>query len=292
MLSVLIPTYNYNIFSLVEELHKQCTLIDELQFEIIVIEDGSTLYTKENNQIITLKNCKHICLKYNIGRSAVRNLLAEKAAFTHLLFLDADVRLISPDFINKYLLYCNKPNSVVFGGCSYHDNSYSRATSLRFHFGKKREAISSFERNKKPFKYILSANFLILKSDFLLLNIPNTNAYGMDNYFSYLLNIHNKKIIHIDNSVWHCGLEENQVFLEKSLKSAQLRKENWLVIKNFSNNNTLLKTYNKFNFFPLNSIFGITFKIIGPFLKKLFFKPQPNLRAFDLYRLLYLFKLK
>ena len=40
MLSVLIPTYNYNAVSLVKELHKQL-LDSNIVFEIICIDDGS-----------------------------------------------------------------------------------------------------------------------------------------------------------------------------------------------------------------------------------------------------------
>src|SRR5690606_24501773 len=82
------------------------------------------------------------------------------------LFLDADVRLISADFILNYLHYYSQRENVVFGGCDYHKDSYSTATSLRYHYGKKREAVKSSERNQNPFKHILSANFLISKKSF------------------------------------------------------------------------------------------------------------------------------
>src|SRR5690606_38981208 len=96
-------------------------------------------------------------------------------------------------------------------------------------------------------------------------------------------------ILHINNAVWHCGLEKNEVFLEKSMKSVRIRKEQWRDIKEISDNNSLLKTYNQLNFFPLNVILKGSFKLSNKTLKKCFFKPVPILWAFDLYRLLYLF---
>lgn len=291
MLSILIPTYNYNVFPLVEELYKQCSAVKDFNFEILVFDDGSALFHTENNKINGLNNCSYHIFEENKGRTAIRNLLAQKAVFDYLLFLDADVRLISADFIANYLHYCSQPENVVFGGCDYHKDSCSTATSLRYHYGKKREAVKSSERNQNPFKHILSANFLISKKCFLTLKIPDDNVYGMDLFFSYLLIKHQKKILHIDNPVWHCGLEENHLFLEKSLKSVRLRKEQWLNIKEISDNNSLIKTYNQLNFFPLNSILKASFGIWGNTLKKRFFKPVPSLWAFDLYRLLYLFKL-
>jgi len=274
---------------LVEELHRQC--IDaEIDFEILVFDDGSTFFQEENAKIQTLDYCEYCILTENIGRTAIRNQLAHKANFEHLLFLDADVRLISPNFITNYLKYCHPLNQVIFGGCDYRSDSYSQVNSLRYHYGKKREAGKSYKRNQQPLKHILSANFLISKKDFLALEIPNTNVYGMDIFFSYLLIKHQKTILHIDNPVWHCGLEENNVFLEKSLKSIQFRKEKWLHIQEISEYNSLLKTYKRLNFFPINSLLKKSFLLLEKPLKKCFLKPIPSLRAFDLYRLLYLFK--
>ena len=291
LFSILIPTYNYNVYPLVEELHRQCSEINNLEFEILVFDDGSQLFHAENLKINNLSNCYYCILEKNSGRTATRNLLAQNATFENLLFLDTDVRVISSNFIINYLPHLNKPEWVVFGGCDYHHESYSFDTSLRFHYGKKREAINSSKRNLKPYKHILSANFLISKKEFLALDIPNQNAYGMDLFFSYLLIKHQKKILHINNAVWHCGLEKNEVFLEKSMKSVRIRKEQWRDIKEISDNNSLLKTYNQLNFFPLNVILKGSFKLSNKTLKKCFFKPVPILWAFDLYRLLYLFSL-
>ena len=60
MLSILIPTYNYNIAPLVNELFLQCELIPNLNFEILVYDDGSQLYHSENSKINNLKNCSFI----------------------------------------------------------------------------------------------------------------------------------------------------------------------------------------------------------------------------------------
>ena len=54
MLSVLIPTYNYNAFSLVEELHRQLTL-EAIIFEIICLDDGSNSVLNNENKKINNK---------------------------------------------------------------------------------------------------------------------------------------------------------------------------------------------------------------------------------------------
>ena len=89
MLSILIPTYNYNIFPLVTELVNQAKVL-KIEFEIITIDDGSNQFQIENHKINHLENCSYTVLSNNIGRSSIRNLLAKKAKFKWLLFLDAD----------------------------------------------------------------------------------------------------------------------------------------------------------------------------------------------------------
>jgi glycosyltransferase involved in cell wall biosynthesis len=56
MLSILIPIYNFNAVPLVKELQKQCMECD-LEFEIICIDDCSTLHQQENQAISSIEKC-------------------------------------------------------------------------------------------------------------------------------------------------------------------------------------------------------------------------------------------
>jgi len=86
MLSILIPTYNYNVYPLVETIEKQ-VLKANIIFELICLDDGSFSILNENNQKINaLANCKFIEAKKNNGRTATRQLLAEQAQYNWLLF--------------------------------------------------------------------------------------------------------------------------------------------------------------------------------------------------------------
>ena len=51
MLSVLIPTYDYNCFPFVHELHNQL-LKEKISFEIICFDDGSNSISNLENQKI------------------------------------------------------------------------------------------------------------------------------------------------------------------------------------------------------------------------------------------------
>ena len=68
MLSILIPTYNYDITNLVETIWQQCKK-ESFSFEIIVLDDYSTnlTITKNNDDIKDLEFCKHIKNKKKYG---------------------------------------------------------------------------------------------------------------------------------------------------------------------------------------------------------------------------------
>ena len=90
MLSILIPTYNYNVLPLVQELHKQASKA-EIAFEIIVLDDASKNILPSSTE--TSANFIFIKNEINLGRTRTRAILAEKAKYNTLLFLDADVIL-------------------------------------------------------------------------------------------------------------------------------------------------------------------------------------------------------
>ena len=70
MISILIPTYNYNVFPLVENLQKQCE-VAAVAYEIIVLDDASTdkRSLEENSKINLLKQCSFQILDKNIVKS-------------------------------------------------------------------------------------------------------------------------------------------------------------------------------------------------------------------------------
>lgn len=120
MISILIPTYNYTVFPLVENLYQQCQKAN-FQYEILVLDDAST--DKEivikNSEINLLEHCSFQILPENIGRSKIRNLLAEKAKYDWLLFLDADTFPSKSNFVHNYLEAFSNEHPVIFGGIEY-----------------------------------------------------------------------------------------------------------------------------------------------------------------------------
>ena len=292
MLSILIPTYNYNAFSLVNEIQKQAKEAG-IEFEIICLDDGSKLFLPENQEINSLENCSFEILKNNVGRSAIRNLLAKKASFDNLLFLDSDTIPVENNFIINYINQINENSDIICGGIEYQNEKPEKSKLLRWKYGINRESKKAIERAKKPYNNILSANILIKKNVFFEANYSNeNNYYGMDINFSYQLMIKNRTIIHIDNPIFHLGLESNEVFFEKCLLSVKNRKETLENMPRIEEINSLLKYYKILKKNKLIFIGKLFFLITESLLKKIIFSKNPNLIGLDFYRLGYICTLK
>jgi len=288
MLSILIPTYNYNAYPLALELEKQA-LKAKVIFEIICVDDGSFSHLNiENQKINLLTNSKFIEAKTNVGRIASRQFLAEKAQYNWLLFLDADVLPKNDDFLIKYLEEVKDNYDAIFGGFAYKEASYSKNKTLRYTFGKKREEVDASRRNRTPYKVIISANFIIKKIIYLKLLKNNTdNSYGMDYLFGALLKKHQIKTYHINNEVYHFGLDNNIEFLKKT-EEAMLTLNSLYVSKQITNNNiSLLKAYSFLKFFYLQHLFCKFVALFDSKIKENITHENPNLILFDLYRLGY-----
>ena len=290
MISILIPCYDFNALPLVKKLEKQALILG-ITYEIICIDDGSFSPLNEGNQQINaLTNCQFIESKKNVGRIANRKLLAEKAQYNWLIFIDVDTIPKNENYLETYLKYIDKTD-VIFGGFSYKKDSYSEQTSLRYTFGRNREQVSAKKRMKKPFKYIISSNYMINKQIFDKIEIPiGINGYGLDYFFGASLKYNKAKIIHIDNEVYHYGLDENQDFIEKTRSALDnlkyMYKNNYLKRHDIS----ILKSYKILKGLLLTKIFYAIINTINSKLEANLISKKPNMIAFDLYRLAYLCK--
>lgn len=291
MLSILIPTYNYNIFPLVSELRSQCETCG-IAFEIIALDDASLLFHPENEQVNTLQNCSYAILEANIGRSAIRNLLAKKATYNQMLFLDADVFPKDKNFIANYVNAIDSTEKVIAGGLLYTAERPETELLLRWVYGSKREVISKELRSEKPYQSFLSSNFIITKS--LIAKVPFNESIPdlrrEDTLFSFNLMQHKIAIKHIDNPVYHLGLDRFEVALQKeneSLDGLKYLLQHNLLSPDYIKISRLYATIKKLG---LHSVFYFFHLLARPMLLKNLSGPNPSLYLFDFYRVGYLCK--
>lgn len=291
MLSILIPTYNYNIAPLVYELYKQCKLQSNLDFEIVVYDDGSELFHSENNEVNKLDHASHTILEENIGRSAIRNKLALDAQYPNLLFLDADVRIISSNFISEYLNHIHTfPNyEIVYGGIVYQENKPDKNQLLRWIYGNNREALTATERQLNPYVSFLTLNFLIKKIVFneVIFNENIPNLRYEDLLFSYDLMRKQKNIFHLNNPVVHNGIETSSVFLEKtndSLNGLKFLLEKGIINHDYAK---ISRVYRKLNQLKLLVFVKLFYKLFNRKMNQNLLGSTPSLYIYDIYRLGY-----
>ena len=161
MLSILIPTYNYDCYDLVKELHRQA-LECNIEFEIIVADDCSNIEFTRLQLINLLSNCQLIKPLQNLGRAKIRNFLADQSQYNHLLFLDSDSFPASDDFIKKYIEFIPR-NITILGGRIYNESQDEHHTLLT-KYGITRERNKNIlVKSTAPFT---SPNFLIPKNIF------------------------------------------------------------------------------------------------------------------------------
>ncbi|MGH2666371.1 glycosyltransferase family 2 protein [Flavobacterium sp.] len=294
MLSILIPTYNYCAMPLVSILWKQA-LETGIDFEIIVLDDGSSdrISIEENSKINTLSHCRFERNETNLGRAETRNKLAEISKYEWCLFLDSDVIPVKKDYLKTYIAAIGKEYDVVIGGILYEEKKADYSKILRYKYGKSREENKADIRKLNPYSFIFSGNILIRKVIFIAHNYSSLgNFYGLDIYFAYQLYMDNVPVIHIDNEIYHLGLEDNEVFFKKSLDSLDSRIKLLGNKPNIEDINSLLKHYNILRKRKLDRLIATLFKLSEPVLKKLILNRNPNLLSFDLYRLGYICSIK
>lgn len=289
MLSILIPTYNTDIRSLVNTLIEQLKVTDVV-WEIIFCEDASSQKVDVNKALLEDAQVKRLVNEENVGRTATRNRLALEAHYTWLLFLDADVLIENKKFISRYLNNLQTPASIICGGTSYTSRK-PEGKELRWTYGIYREAKNAKQRQVQAY-YVISQNILIKKKVFLQINTIQSRKYGLDNIFSYHLKLSGLSVLHIDNPIAHQGLENNDLFLKKSLEAIETLiyfEKRGSMGKKFT---SLQKAYCKCEQLRITTW---VYKVISPTstkMKKNLLSKSPSLLLFDLYRLYHYIHLK
>ncbi|WP_417875438.1 glycosyltransferase family 2 protein [Winogradskyella sediminis] len=290
MISVLIPVYNYNVSELVSVVHKQL-IISDVPFEILCYDDCSNdiKFQKDNNIINTFSHSEYHILQKNIGRSAIRNKLAKDAKYDWCLFLDADVMPKNDHFIAFYLQSITAHSQIIYGGILYQDQTVSPSQMLRWTYGREREALSAEVRYSNTYLSFLTLNFLIHKDVFNIVQFNESipNLRHEDTLFSYDLKTSNIKIEHIDNTVYHLGLEDSKTFLKKSLEAVEaidLFVKQGLLPAHYTR---ITKLYSQIENSPISKLLSFIYRKYNRIFKRNLLGKNPSLLIFDLYRLSY-----
>ena len=290
MLSILIPTYNFICTRLVQDLWQQSkNLSPQIPFEILVADDASSNRGTilANRSINDLENCTFFELEKNVGRASIRNLLAEKAKFKYLLFIDSDAKICRDDFIAKYL-QAAKERIIVCGGIQNVSEIPSSQYYLRYIYEESACKIRTIRyRDAHPYAQFSSFNFLIPKKIFQTFRFDERcTKYGYeDALFGYRLKEANIKILHIDNPLIHNGIDTNMEFLKKTEVSLQTLQSLGEEAYKYAHIAHVLKQIEKLR---ICFLLRLWHKIFGRIERGILLGKRPTIFLLQLYKLGYL----
>lgn len=285
MLSILIPTKDYNCCKLAEALQQQATAIG-LPYEIIVGEDGSSPQGLQmNTSIMQLPGCRIVRLSHNVGRSKMRNILAEEAKGENIMFIDSDAIVENDTFLIKYIKAL-ETYSVVCGGLYHADKLNDKRCTLRYRYEKNADTRrSAAHRSKAPYDNFTTFCFAIRRDIFIQIKFnEEINRYGYeDTLFGHELRKRDIAIKHIDSPLLHNGLEENAVYLNKIEESLHtlhnIRKE--------IGSTPLLRCCNRLKSLYLTGTVAYLWRILKAPLRRNLLSNTPSLILLNIYKVGY-----
>lgn len=290
-LSILIPTYNRALSTLVQALAVQAAKVEGLEWEIIVADDASTNdKTKTSNRIVNdWPHCRLIELNENMGRVRIRNFLTAKARYAHLLFLDSDVLVTHDDFILRYLM-CES-ECVVYGGVCIVPSPYLEQNNLRYRYEWESQKTLTLQwRRQHPYNSFRTSNFLVPRN--IMLAHPfddRIRAYGYEDVlFGKELATACVSISHIDNAVAVDDFEPNALFLDKVDESLHTLSSIRTLAVGYSSLLDCALRLQRWHVLPLVRNLSRPFR---PMLRRRLAKGKGNVRLLQVYRLITLIHL-
>lgn len=283
MLSILIPTYNFDCTPLARELQRLITA-SGITAEVIVMDDASPCLSLRNANLAIndLPQCRLIQLPHNVGIARIRNLLADEAQYDYMLFLDSDVYPVYDDFITRYLDARNMAD-VVCGGLMFRDTPPSPQCTLRYKYGSVVESQSVEKRMQQPYGEFRTLNFFISRKAFMATRFNELFVrYGHeDTFFGKELQQKGYTITHIDNPIYHDVPDTNEQFLSKTRRSIENLREHYDILLSHVK---LLRFYDKLHRLHLCGMIATIFSLIEPLLLSNLNSSNPSLTALNIYK--------
>ena len=288
MLSILIPVYNYDIRTLVNELLEQLETAP-INYEICCLDDCSNVSFQETNlSLNNLSEVTYTISEVNQGIAVTRQKLVVKATNDWVILLDADTK-IPDNFIANYIKQMSADTDFIFGGFKYDAIPPDRHHMLRWKYGIKYEALSAKNRNSNPYKVTIAANLLVRRSSYLNLNLDSMgNNYAMDYYFGSLLKSTKASVKHIDNQVTHLGIESSSTYLKKKELAVKTLLSLYKQGKLEQHSNDLLKAFLLSKKIGFQYVWALLFKLAKRTLINNLTGSNPKVKLLQFYKLGYM----
>ena len=290
-ISLLIPVCDYDIVAIVYSMKSCIGKIPEF-LEILIGDDGSTPENRAKYLALEGEGVRVIVSEKNIGRAAIRNRLAMEAKGDYLLFIDADTMMpgTAEAYINNWIS-SGKSSRVICGGILYHESPPGDPDKiLRWKNGRKKEQKKASDRNKHPYASFSTFNVLIDKTIFDKLRFnEELKQYGYeDTLLSYQLEKAGIEILHIDNGLFHEGLETNRELINKTKLGIENLSQLYDSVTDkraFSSSVRILQIYNRLNILRLNLLLAGVFIRFRERMELQLDSSNPKLWMYGIYKI-------
>jgi hypothetical protein len=180
---------------------------------------------------------------------------------------------------------------VICGGNIYREEPPEEPEyHLRWMYGIKKEQITELIRNLNPYRSFMTNNFMIAKSVFHQIQFDESIIqYGHeDTLFGLELKKNGIPIKHINNPLYHIGLEIASEFLRKTSEAI----ENLLILlhdgkihREDIRDIRLLRAYGMIKRFRLVNIYRFFYEFIANAVMRNLLGSNPSIFSFELYKL-------
>ena len=286
-LSVLIPAYERTCYKLVEDLQTQLEE-SRAEYEIIVFEDGGRDQVSHiaNLKINDLTHCHYERRTRNVGRSAIRNRLADEAQGEWLLFIDADAKMVRRDFIRRYLAAAAEGHKLVCGGITHRDTPPARDCLLRWCYDR------TFELQVGPVSPQLSCfNFMVERALFMKVRFnESVTTYGWEDVLLGVgLKEQGAEMTTIDNPLLHDDADKSVRFMEKTRESLNTLHTHEHLLLQYTRLGNVVNTIRRWH---MAAVVRGLFVAARPLMERQLLGRHPDMRVFAAYKLGYYLSLR
>ncbi|MBQ2123437.1 MAG: glycosyltransferase family 2 protein [Bacteroidaceae bacterium] len=292
MLSLLIPTYNFDCLPFIKELAAQCEAyvseVSDFAYEIIVFDDASTdsvLANRLESACAQMAGVRWLKAEYNVGRARARNRLLAAARGEWVLMMDDDARLVDDRFIARY--WEVRYRAEVLCGDLVSPAAVVSGHELRHRYERSAAPMRTADRrNQHPYERFTTFNLFARKASIAAIGFDEgISEYG---YEDVLLGIELQErgvsVLHIDNPLLHTGIDSNASFLSKTRAAMRTLSALPLSVRRRVGASRLSLELQRRR---LRTVVALILKPLLPLLERQLLSHHPNLQLLKLYKLGY-----
>lgn len=219
VLSVLIPYFRDDPTALLQALLSQTE--SQNGIEILIYDDGTgdaALNAKVCAAVKSAHSPVHLMIAHqNKGRSAARNALQENAKADWVLFLDADMRPVSPQFLTDYTALIKADAAdVIFGGFTVAEKADTPDQELHRALSEVSDCLSLAARQAAGPQFVASSNLAVRKSVLAAEGFDDGfTGWGWEDSEWAARASKRFDLIHADIPALHLGLESTDTLLRR-----------------------------------------------------------------------------